>query len=70
MAAKESERGAVMGKLVRDKSIKEMADVLELLFPICEGIGHTVEELTQVREVKREKRGEFKDRIYLVGNEE
>ena len=49
MAAKESERGAVMGKLVRDKSIKEMADVLELLFPICEGRGHTVEELTKVR---------------------
>ena len=70
MAAKESERGAVMGKLVRDKSIKEMADVLEVLFAICEGRGHTVEELTQVREAKREKRGGFKDRIYWVGNEE
>ena len=111
MAAKESERGAVMGKLVRDripeiikkdgktpiikilsnedylkeldkklyeevaeyqadKSIEEMADVLEVLFAICEGRGHTVEELTQVREAKREKRGGFKDRIYWVGDEE
>ena len=88
MAAKENERGAVMGKLVRDKipeiikndgktpiieilsnedylkeldkklneevteyqadkSIEEMADVLEVLFAICEGRGHTVEELMQ-----------------------
>ena len=111
MAAKEDERGAVMGKLVRDKipeiikndgknpmieilsdedylkeldkkldeevaeyqsdkSIEEMAEVLEVLFAICEGRGHTVEELLQVREAKREKRGGFKDKIYWVGNEE
>ena len=53
-----------------DKSIEEMADVLEVLFAICEGRGHTVEELLQVREAKREKRGGFKDKIYWVGNEE
>ena len=111
MAAKEDERGAVMGKLVRDKipeiikndgktpiieilsnedylkeldkklneeveeyqtdkSIEEMADVLEVLFAICEGRGYTVEELLQVRDAKREKRGGFKDKIYWVGNEE
>ena len=50
--------------------IEEMADVLEVLFAICEGRGHTVEELMQVREAKREKRGGFKDKIYWVGNEE
>lgn len=111
MATKESERGAIMGKLVRDripeiikndgkipiietlsmdeylkeldkklneevteyqadKSIEEMADVLEVLFAICEARGHSVEELMQVREAKREKRGGFKDRVYWVGNEE
>ena len=48
---------------------EEMADILEVLFAICEGRGHTVEELMQVREAKREKRGGFKDRIYWVGNE-
>ena len=53
-----------------DKSIEEMADILEVLFAICEGRANTVEELTQVREAKREKRGGFKDRIYWVGNEE
>ena len=53
-----------------DKSIEEMADVLEVLFAICEGRGYTVEELLQVRESKREKRGGFKDKIYWIENEE
>lgn len=52
-----------------DKSIEEMADVLEVLFAICEARGYSVEELMQVREAKREKRGGFKDKIYWVGNE-
>ena len=110
MAAKESERGAVMGKLVRDripeiikkdgktpiieilsneeylkeldkklneevaeyqadKSIEEMADVLEVLFAICEARGHSVEELMEVRNAKREKRGGFEQKIFWSGNE-
>ena len=52
-----------------DKSIEEMADVLEVLLAICEARGHSVEELVKVREVKREARGGFKDRIYWVKNE-
>lgn len=47
-----------------------MADVLEVLFAICEGLGYTVKELLQVRESKREKRGGFKDKIYWIENEE
>lgn len=53
-----------------DKSIEEMADILEVLFAICEARGYTVEELIKVRECKRENRGGFKDRIYWDGNEE
>ena len=53
-----------------DKSIEEMADVLEVLFAICEARGYSVEELLQVRDDKREKRGGFKDKIYWIGNEE
>lgn len=53
-----------------DKSIEEMADILEVLFAVCEARGHSVEELLQVKEFKREKRGGFKDKIYWIGNEE
>ena len=52
-----------------DKSIEEMADVLEVLFAICEARGYSVEELMEVRAVKREKRGGFEERIFWSGNE-
>lgn len=52
-----------------DKSIEEMADVLEVLFAICEARGYSVDELMRVREEKYEKRGGFKERVYLVGGE-
>ena len=52
-----------------DKSIEEMADVLEVLFAICEARGYSIEELMKVREAKRDQRGGFKDKVYWVGNE-
>ena len=52
-----------------DKSLEEMADVLEVLFAICEARGHSVEELMAVRAEKREKRGGFEERIFWSGNE-
>lgn len=53
-----------------DESMEEMADILKVLFVICEGRGYTVEELMKVKESKRKERGGFKDRIYWSGNEE
>ena len=53
-----------------DKSIEEMADVLEVLFAICDARGYSVDELMRVREEKCEKRGGFKERVYLMGCEE
>lgn len=52
-----------------DKSLEEMADVLEVLFAICEARGYSVEELMAVRDEKREKRGGFAQRIFWAGNE-
>ncbi len=52
-----------------DKSIEEMADVLEVLFAICEARGHSIEELMEVRNSKREQRGGFDQKIYWSGNE-
>lgn len=48
-----------------DKSIEEMADVLEVLYAIAAARGHSVEELERVRAEKAEKRGGFLERIYL-----
>lgn len=52
-----------------DKSLEEMADVLEVLFAICEARGYSVDELMKVRDEKRENRGGFKEKIFWDGNE-
>ncbi len=52
-----------------DKSVEEMADILEVLFAICQARGHSVEELMEVRDTKREKRGGFERKIFWSGNE-
>ena len=52
-----------------DKSIEEMADVLEVLFAVCKARGYSVETLMEVCNEKREKRGGFEKRIYWSGNE-
>jgi len=52
-----------------DKSIEEMADVLEVLFAICEARGYSIEQLMKVKQDKQDKRGGFKDRIFWEGNE-
>lgn len=48
-----------------DKSIEELADMLEVMYAIVQARGYSIEELEQVRAEKAEKRGGFKDRIYL-----
>ena len=53
-----------------DKSIEEMADVLEVLFAICEARGHSIDDLIRARDNKNISRGGFKDKIYWIGNEE
>ena len=52
-----------------DKSIEEMADVLEVLFAICEARGYSIDQLMQVRNDKKENRGAFKEKIYWEGNQ-
>lgn len=59
-----------IAEYLADKSIEERADVLEVLFAICEARGYTIDELMKVKEEKCEKRGGFKERVYWVGCEE
>ena len=48
-----------------DKSIEELADMLEVMYAIAEARGWLVSELEAVRKEKAEKRGGFKEKIYL-----
>jgi len=50
---------------LEDKTIEELADVMEVLYAITEARGYSVEQLENVRAEKADKRGGFKKRIYL-----
>lgn len=60
--------GEEVAEYQADKSIEEMADVLEVLYAICEARGHSIRELEEVRAKKAEARGAFRERIYWEGN--
>ena len=51
------------------KEIEELADVLEVLYALCEAKGHSVDELIKVYEKKHIERGGFSKRIFLVRKE-
>ena len=48
-----------------DKSLEELADILEVLQAICVARGYNLEQLEQKRRKKAEERGGFKDKIFL-----
>ena len=50
--------------------IEELADLEEVLRAILDSKGVTYEEFEKIRQEKVNKRGAFKDRIYLEGLEE
>lgn len=50
----------------KDAAVEELADVLEVVFALAEGMGVSVEDVMRVRERKAEERGGFGGRVYLV----
>lgn len=49
----------------QDHNLEEMADVLEVLYSICEARGYTIDELEAKRTEKAINRGRFKEKIFL-----
>lgn len=47
-----------------------MADILEVLYAICEARGYSLDKLEAKRKEKAEARGGFKDKIFLEYIEE
>lgn len=52
------------------EAIEELADMLEVIHALAERHGASVQELERIRAEKADKRGGFKDRIYLIGVED
>ena len=53
-----------------DKSLEELADILEVIYAICDARGYSTSELESCRKAKAEKRGSFANRIYLENVED
>ena len=47
----------------QDKSIEELADLLEVMYAVVVARGYSVEELERIRLDKAEKRGAFEKRL-------
>ena len=50
----------------QDKTIEELADILEVVIALCESRGFSKEELIKIYQNKHQEKGGFSDKIYLV----
>lgn len=50
-----------------DKSLEELADLLEVIYAVVRARGYSIDELERVRKQKAEKRGGFEKRLRLQG---
>ena len=53
----------------QSKELEELADILEVIYALCETNGHSTEELMKVYEKKRNERGGFSKKIFLLRKE-
>lgn len=70
IAALEAKLNEEVAEYQSDKNLEEMADVLEVLQAICVARGYSLAELEAMRVKKAEKRGGFKEKIFLEYVEE
>ena len=50
-----------------DKSLEELADLLEVIYAVAKARGYSIEELEMVQKEKAEERGSFDKRLRLKG---
>lgn len=70
----DGEYQAALGQKLREETaeylesreLAELADILEVVYALCEADGHTLGELTDAYLKKHEARGGFAKRIFLI----
>ena len=60
------EYNEVIETKTKEETLEEFSDVLEVLIALLEYNGYTLEDLLKCRDEKKEKRGAFQKRLYLV----
>lgn len=65
LAALDAKLQEELNEYQADKSMEELADLLEVMMAVAEARGHTFAEVEALRRKKAEKRGGFRERIWL-----
>lgn len=65
LAALDAKLTEELAEYQADKSPEELADLLEVLMAAAEARGYGFEQIERIRQEKAEKRGGFRDRIWL-----
>lgn len=65
LAALEKKLVEELAEYRQDKSMEELADLLEVMMAVAEARGHSWDEVEALRREKAGQRGAFRDRIYL-----
>ena len=50
----------------RDQNLEELADLLEVVYAAAEARGYSIKQLEEVRAAKAEKRGAFREKLFLL----
>ena len=69
MIALEQKLDEEVSEYHQDKNLEELADILEVVYALCENLGHSKEELQKTYEKKHAERGGFRDRVLLISND-
>lgn len=54
----------------REQNLEELVDILEVVFALAESLGSSSGELLEIREKKREERGGFRNKVFLISKED
>lgn len=58
-----------IGEYKESGELEELADILEVVYALCEAKGAGPEELHRIQECKRRERGGFSGKIFLISKE-
>ena len=65
LAALDAKLQEELNEYQADKSMEELADLLEVMMAVAEARGHSFAEVDAIRREKAAKRGGFQERIFL-----
>ena len=65
LAALDGKLNEELAEYQADKSMEELADLLEVMMAVAQARGHSFDEVERIRREKAEKRGGFRERIFL-----